>query len=219
MTRSGWAVIVTAAAAVVAGCATGTPPEPPAATGAPPAATAQSPHSGAAGDREALAAGSRCGTERWSVKTGSDPDVGLINLSAQPTSTTITVLDALPAPNPLPPDNRVRPVETTIYTVRATLTGFKQESDSDYHLVLSDGGHTMIAELASPLCTQPDPLRADIASARSAFDTRFHPGPSFQHVNVPVTVTGVGFFDTIHGQAGVAPNGIELHPVLSITFG
>jgi hypothetical protein len=28
------------------------------------------------------------------------------------------------------------------------------------------------------------------------------------------TVTGVGFFDIIHGQTGVAPNGIELHPVL-----
>lgn len=33
-----------------------------------------------------------------------------------------------------------------------------------------------------------------------------------------VTVTGVGFFDPIHGQTGVAPNGIELHPLLSIDF-
>lgn len=29
------------------------------------------------------------------------------------------------------------------------------------------------------------------------------------------TITGVAFFDVIHGQRGVAPNGIELHPVLS----
>jgi hypothetical protein len=28
------------------------------------------------------------------------------------------------------------------------------------------------------------------------------------------TVTGVGFFDFWHGQRGVAPNAIELHPVL-----
>jgi len=28
--------------------------------------------------------------------------------------------------------------------------------------------------------------------------------------------TGVGFFDHIHHQNGVAPNGIELHPVLRI---
>ena len=30
-------------------------------------------------------------------------------------------------------------------------------------------------------------------------------------------VTGVGFFDFIHGQTGVAPNGIELHPVLAFS--
>jgi hypothetical protein len=36
--------------------------------------------------------------------------------------------------------------------------------------------------------------------------------------NLPVTVTGVAFFDTLHGQEGVAPNGIELHPILVITF-
>ena len=28
------------------------------------------------------------------------------------------------------------------------------------------------------------------------------------------TITGVGFFDYYHGQTGVAPNAIELHPVL-----
>jgi hypothetical protein len=32
------------------------------------------------------------------------------------------------------------------------------------------------------------------------------------------TLIGVGFFDHLHGQTGVAPNGIELHPVLSIEF-
>src|SRR5262249_8539770 len=31
----------------------------------------------------------------------------------------------------------------------------------------------------------------------------------------PAEVTGVGFFDRVHGQTGVAPdNGIELHPIL-----
>ena len=31
-----------------------------------------------------------------------------------------------------------------------------------------------------------------------------------------VALTGVGFFDRPHGQKGLAPNGIELHPLLSI---
>jgi hypothetical protein len=31
------------------------------------------------------------------------------------------------------------------------------------------------------------------------------------------TIEGVGFLDFLHGQRGVAPNGIELHPVLRFT--
>ena len=33
-----------------------------------------------------------------------------------------------------------------------------------------------------------------------------------------VRITGVGFFGYIHGQRGVALNGIELHPVLDVEF-
>jgi hypothetical protein len=52
----------------------------------------------------------------------------------------------------------------------------------------------------------------------SAGHARYTPSESFQTANVPVTVTGVGFFDFLHGQAGVAPNGIELHAVLDVQF-
>ena len=31
------------------------------------------------------------------------------------------------------------------------------------------------------------------------------------------TITGVGFFDFQHGRRGVAPNAIELHPVLGFS--
>jgi len=30
---------------------------------------------------------------------------------------------------------------------------------------------------------------------------------------------GVGFFDSFEGQEGIAPNGIELHPIIDISFG
>src|SRR5207245_1542802 len=36
--------------------------------------------------------------------------------------------------------------------------------------------------------------------------------------SIPVQVNGVGFFDYRHGQVGMALNGLELHPVLGITF-
>ncbi len=39
----------------------------------------------------------------------------------------------------------------------------------------------------------------------------------FKDLNGSATITGVAFFDVIHGQRGVAPNGIELHPALSFS--
>jgi len=44
------------------------------------------------------------------------------------------------------------------------------------------------------------------------------PGTTFKAAITPIAVriTGVGFFDRLHGQMGVAPNGIELHPVLDL---
>src|SRR5579885_544127 len=161
----------------------------------------------------------QCGVERWSVKTGTDPDAGLVNLNST-TPTQISSLTALPAPSPIPANNRVQPTETTVWVITATLTQYKLETDSDYHLVLDDGaGHTMIAEIPAPSCVGAgSPFASGISHARSQFDARFTATTSFQTANVPVQVTGVGMFDFLHGQTGVAPNGIELHPVIDIIF-
>src|SRR5215475_1861882 len=86
----------------------------------------------------------QCGVERWSVKTGTDADSGKVNLNSS-SSTAITTLRALPAPSPIPANNRVSPTETTQWVINGTLTQYKLETDSDYHLVLSDAsGNTMI---------------------------------------------------------------------------
>lgn len=161
----------------------------------------------------------QCGVERWSVKTGTDPDSGLVNLNA-PTSVAINTLTARPAPSPIPANNRVSPTETTLYVINATLTSYKLEGDSDYHLVLDDGaGHTLIAEIPSPGCVgSTSPFASGISHARAQFDAVYTATTSFQTANVPVQVTGVGMFDFLHGQTGVAPNGVELHPVIDIIF-
>jgi hypothetical protein len=143
----------------------------------------------------------------------------LINLNSS-TPTTIATLAALTAPSPIPANNRVQPTETTVWLLNATLTQYKLESDSDYHLVLSDGsGHSMIVEIPAPSCVgSGSPLLSGIQNARSEFDARFTATTSFQTANIPVQVKGVGMFDFLHGQTGVAPNGIELHAVLDIIF-
>jgi len=161
-----------------------------------------------------------CGVERWSVKTGTDADSGAITL-ASTTSTTIASLDAIAAPGTLPANNRVKPTETTVYRVSATLTQYKLEADSDYHLVLQDsGGRTMIAEIPDPACVGANSVLASrIQSARNQFDAKYTATGSFKTANVAVTVTGVGFFDFDHGQTGVAPNAIELHAVTDFQLG
>jgi hypothetical protein len=161
----------------------------------------------------------QCGVERWSVKTGTDPDAGLVDLSSSK-NTTIASMRAMPAPSPIPSNNRVTPTETTVWVTNATLTKFKLENDSDYHLVISDAaGNTMIVEIPSPSCVgASSPFLSAIQNARSKFDSQLTATTSFQTVNIPVQVVGVGMFDFLHGQTGVAPNGIELHPVLDVIF-
>jgi len=83
------------------------------------------------------------------VKTGSDSGARSINLNYH-FPTAISRLEVLSAPGSIPPSSRIRPVETTVYTLTGTLLRYKEEQDSDYHLVLSIGSHTMIAEIPAP---------------------------------------------------------------------
>ena len=172
-----------------------------------PAATPQGPAQGEP---------SACGVERWAVKTLTDPAASQVNLA--PTPATVEQLAALPVPDGFSTTaSRLGP-EFRAYTVRATLVEFKEETDSDIHLVLQgESEAAMIAEIPDPGCALGSRVQAQITRARSQFvDTFGQPTTSWQRVDAPVTVTGVLFFDVLHGQTGVAPNGIELHPVIDI---
>lgn len=63
----------------------------------------------------------------------------------------------------------------------------------------------MIAETPSPLCTKgaTATMRKQMLAARTR-----------ARVCAKARVVGVAFWDYMHGQTGVARNGIELHPVL-----
>jgi hypothetical protein len=182
--------------------------------GKPVASTSSSASTGGEGGGAVIG---QCGIERWAVKTGTDADAGQV--SRVPVPTTVAQMVALQAPASPPNANRVAPTELTDFTIHSTLTGFKLEADNDYHLVISDGQRTMIVEIPNPGCVgSGSPFRPQISQARAGFDSHYVATSSFQSVNVSVIVTGIGFFDRLHGQTGVAPNGIELHPVLSIDF-
>src|SRR5687767_14769060 len=161
-----------------------------------------------------------CGVERWSVKTGTDPQASSVVLSSY-ISSTIYNFHQSTRPASLPSNGRVSPRETTQYRLSGTLTKYVREADSDYHLVIKDGsGRTMIIELPASNCVGAgSPFGPGIARARQQFDARFTATTSMKTTTTPVTIKGIGFWDYIHGQTGVAPNGIEVHPVLDIVFG
>jgi hypothetical protein len=146
------------------------------------------------------------GVDRWPVKCGTD--AAAITVPATPIPTTIAQLISLPAPKR--PTARL-PQESVIYSVPCVITLAKYEADSDVHLVLRDeAGNTMIGEIPLPTCVNgPSPWLDQITAARAQFD-------EWPRLGKPCVVTGVCLFDFAHGQTGVAPNAVELHPVLSI---
>jgi hypothetical protein len=161
-----------------------------------------------------------CGVERWSIKTGTDASARLVN-QKNVVPSNIFHLRTLPAPSSPPVSSRVKPVEDTVYSISAILLRYKYEADSDVHLVIADkGGRTMIAEMPAPQCVgASSPFLPSIKYVRSKFTSQFHPSDTWHRVNTPVQIAGVGFFDFKHGQSGVAPNAIELHPVLRFSAG
>jgi hypothetical protein len=139
-----------------------------------------------------------CGEERWTVKTLQDrPHLLPVR------TVTLRYLVTLPKPASLPYTRL--PFERHVFRVVAAFTAIRPEDDGDYHLILEAGGRTMIAETPEVACTSratPAMRSAMQAARRSA------------RVCARAAITGVVFFDYYHGQDGVAPNAIELHPVL-----
>jgi hypothetical protein len=168
-----------------------------------------------------LATATSCGVWRWDVKTLSDPARRSVNLAAQ--RARVARLRKLEAPGTLSTDTPRQPgIEKQVYRVRAQVVTATIEDDGDIHLVIATRGHrrqTMITEFPDPACVDSRFKRAEIRRARSAMLDACGPisSSSFTDLRGKVMVSGVGFWDEIHGQTGVAPNGIELHPVLGFT--
>jgi len=97
------------------------------------------------------------------------------------------------------------PFERHIFSVVAAVTLVRPEADLDLPLVLQSGASHMIAESPSSSCTRrATPVRRrQMANARRVV-----------RLCSRARVVGVAFFDYYPGQTGVAPNAIELHPIL-----
>jgi hypothetical protein len=187
------------------------------------------------GGRAAL----KCGEFRWPVKTLSDrtQPVGASSVNFTPTRTSVARLvdnDRKPYEQTQPTGKigpgtpRLSGVETTTYRISATLIEAryvgKPREDRDIHLVIANRRTTprvtMIVEFPDVACSgaASSIKKTQIRDARRAFEHQcgLPPKSRFADLHGKATITGVGFFDKIHGSThGQAkPSGIELHPVL-----
>ena len=161
------------------------------------------------------ACGERCGVQRWAVKTFSDATRGDVDL--HPVPATVESLAALPR-EPGGAGWRGGDPERRVFVVEGFLAAWDLEADRDYHVIVAgmrDQRTSLIAEIPDPACggACQSGFAQQYAASRTALQLCVQ-APNPEDRPIRVRVTGVGFFDRNHGQAGNAPNYIELHPVL-----
>lgn len=138
-----------------------------------------------------------CGIDAWGVKVLRDPGAAKA-LAPAPIRSTIAQLGALP-----------RASRRRAYVIEGRITVIKHEADEDYHVAIADGaGHTMIVEFPHPGCAAGSLALVAIKRARRQ--------AAGLRVGQRIRLVGMLFMDKIHGQTGVAPNGVELHPLFSV---
>lgn len=157
-----------------------------------------------------------CGVDRGAVKNLLDHPALL-----PPQHATVEQLLTLRPPRWARSARRHR-IERTVVVVDVEVIAFKNEGDGDIHAIIRSAGpaqgkgpwaavpgRLMVAELPLPGCVR-GPYALQMNRARASFQRLMK-----QHVQ-RLRLTGVVFFDRVHGQVGGAPNGVELHPVLKV---
>jgi hypothetical protein len=112
-------------------------------------------------------------------------------------------------------------LERRVYRISGFLKAYKLEADGDIHMVIEDSeGNTLVAEIVQPECMRNPKWISWAEDVSSTFYKHYTPRKRLKVVNPPrqIDLEGVGFFDKRHNQAGMAPNGFELHPVTYIGF-
>src|SRR5262249_8134902 len=133
------------------------------------------------------------GPERWAVKVGRDADSAKVNLT--PKQTTIAEMTRWPRPSKTLRSSRVG-IELQVWTVQCRLKKFTLATDQDIHMQLIDeSGNSIVAEIPDPALSGGSRFKSEITQVRNEFLKRYRVNSSWQIVNDPITVTGVGFWD------------------------
>ena len=155
------------------------------------------------------------GKERWVVKTLTDQESHDIDLKKSTTTTIAKIADMDVPFNPKQAKDDRQDMEKQLLTITCKIDRVIKEDDEDLHLVMHDGDESMVGEIVFPCC--PDVIDAHRRKLFERPFKQFHPfrqGQAFK--DHTWQVTGVVFVDFPHGQTGMLPNCIELHPIVDI---
>lgn len=158
------------------------------------------------------------GKERWDVKTLTDAGINKINFTPD-TITIDSLIKIMPnrrIGNTLPRFG----IEFKTYVIKCSIREYRKEDDGDYHLVLvslKDTSKTMIGEIPNPFCSSVfiSQYVSKFAETRTYFEQSIILRRNKTKRGIYL-IYGVAFYDKKHSQIGVATNGIEIHPILSI---
>lgn len=160
------------------------------------------------------------GVDRHDVKTLQD--TGLKHIKFVPIQSTVGNLRLLTHIIKIGNNTPRFGAEFNCYQIDCRIREYRIEDDGDVHLVLvdiKDSSKTIIGEIPDINCDKIKTSKfiKNFVNAHMEFENF-----SLSHHKVKegiYTITGVCFFDKVHGQLGVAPNGIELHPIMDIVKG
>ncbi|MGD0190113.1 MAG: hypothetical protein ABSD74_05190 [Rhizomicrobium sp.] len=169
-----------------------------------------------------------CTAPEWPMKILTDPESGLIDFS-HPISATVREMQSVVRPQlgeqisrPGRADRKRDSVEKKIYLIRAVLKKIYLESSGDYKLVLADtasSNQTMTAKIPAPQCAVGSSYHRQFQKVRDVLLEDVLPWDAATvPENTKVEVEGVGYFSSFRHQDGMAPNGLELHPVIKLTL-
>jgi hypothetical protein len=164
--------------------------------------------------------GAVCGSDRWAVKTLSDPRER--NIDFLQMATGLERLRQLRRPRIRDGAGRMGPTETATYRVRVNLVATRLSPDRDVNLVVADPrrrAKTMRVGFPDVACRGAKGSRekSNMQRARVALVAKCgKPRSEWTRLRGTATIAGVAFFGDVQAF-GAARNGIELHPVLDFT--
>ena len=164
--------------------------------------------------------GDNCGKERREVKALLDKEAAKIKWTSKRTSVKAMSKLVQVFPKDKKFDKKIRyGFEYNVYELKCRIREFRKEDDGDYHLVLvdlNDTTITIVGEIINPEC--PDLANSQYLGAFKNTREEFElfKLPKNKVMQGVYTITGVCFFDFVHGQLGISANGVEVHPIMDI---